>query len=169
MSTELTQARLKELLHYDPETGVFTWRAGSCNRWPTPGRVAGTPDGKGYLMVAIDGQRYKCHRLAFLYMAGKLPDAQVDHISGAVADNRWDNLRTATQSQNMQNRKVRVDNSSGYPGVNWNSAVRKYIARICVGGVRQYLGCFDDAEEAGKAYLEAKARLHTFQPTQRTL
>ncbi len=70
MSTKLTQARLKELLHYDPETGVFTWRVRSCNRWPTPGRVAGTPDGKGYLMVVIDGQRYKCHRLAFLYMAG---------------------------------------------------------------------------------------------------
>ena len=168
MSTELTQARLKELLHYDPETGVFTWVAGSCNRWSTPGRIAGTPDGKGYLMVMVDRQRYKAHRLAFLYMTGAMPEAQVDHISGAVADNRWENLRSATQSQNMQNRKAQINNTSGHPGVNWSTSACKFVARISVNGVRQFLGCFDDAEQAGKAYLTAKARLHTFQPTPRT-
>lgn len=167
MSTKLTQARLKELLHYDPETGVFTWRVRSCNRWPTVGRPAGTPDGKGYLMIMVDQERYKAHRLAFLYVTGRFPAHQVDHISGSVSDNRWVNLRCATQAENMQNRRVRSDNSSGFPGVNWNTRVGKYIARICVGGVRRHLGCFDDPAEAGKAYLDAKQHLHKFHPNRR--
>lgn len=167
MSNTLTQERLKEVLHYDPETGVFTWRVKACNRWPQVGRVAGTPDGKGYLMVAIDRTRYKLHRLAFLYMTGSMPPHQVDHISGLVDDNRWVNLRLASQAENMQNRRVRLDNSSGHPGVNWSKSAKKFVARVSFSGVRKVLGYYETPEEAGAAYLEAKAQLHGFNPTVR--
>lgn len=165
MSTKLTQERLKELLHYDPETGVFTRKVPACNRWPDIGVPIGTPDGKGYLMVMLDKRRYKLHRLAFLYMTGRLPANMVDHRSGDVADNRWSNLREATNSENMQNRKLNGNNSTGYAGVHVSNG--SFIARIGVSGKRLHLGSFGSAGEAGQAYKAAKSRLHKFQPVER--
>lgn len=162
MSEELTQARLKELLHYDPDTGVFTWRVAKS----VPiGRVAGTPDGKGYLMVGIDGTRYKLHRLVFLYLTGEHPADQVDHINGVVTDNRATNLRLCTAKENGQNRKLNRNSTTGFTGVSQHPC--GYRARIGVNNSRLDLGLYSTREAAYAAYLAAKAKMHSLQPVPR--
>ena len=161
----ITQSRLKELLHYDPETGVFTWavrRNGIRN-----GGVAGGLDAKGYRKIGVDGRLYLAHRLAWLYVHGVWPQAQMDHRNGVHDDNRISNLREATNAQNSQNRALHANNTSGFPGVTWFWQRRKWMSQITFDGKRKGLGYFDDPEEAHEAYLAAKARLHAFQPTVR--
>lgn len=162
---ELTAERLREVLHYDPETGVFTRVGRSCNRWADSGRAVGCADGKGYLQVMIDRRSYKLARLAFLYMTGGMPDRAVDHINGAVSDNRWGNLRQVTVAENGQNRKLGRNNSSGFLGVHRSGPA--WVARISVNGRRVYLGRFTTAEDAYGEYLSAKRGLHRTQPVPR--
>ena len=158
----ITQARLKELLHYDPDTGVFTRRVATNNRVKV-GSVAGNTSTKGYVQVRVDRTRHYAHRLAFLYMTGELPPDVVDHINGVKDDNHWCNLRLATQSENMQNLRGPMSNStSGMLGVGWDKRRKKWQARIRVNNAVRHLGYFDTAQEAHAAYLKAKAELHPF-------
>lgn len=161
--TELTQSRLKELLHYDPETGVFVWRIprGSAKT----GDVAGCPHPEGYRKIMIDRKIYLAHRLAWLYVHGAWPKDEIDHRNGVRADNRFTNLREATRAENGQNLKIRADNTSGFIGVSWYKPARKWQAHINLAGRNKNLGCFDTPEAAHAAYLAAKAEHHTFQPT----
>jgi hypothetical protein len=102
----LTQARLRELLSYDPETGTFIWRTRSNPRGPDlTGRRAGGLDGEGYWHIRIDGKLYGGHRLAWLWVHGRLPNGRLDHINRSQADNRIANLREANPSQNRANSK----------------------------------------------------------------
>lgn len=150
---ELTQARLKELLHYDPETGHFTWalRRRSC----IPGQRAGYTRHDGYVCIRIDGQLYLAHRLAWLWMTGGWPANDLDHINVNSNDNRWCNLREATRAQNLCNTRRRADNASGYKGVFWDNSRQRWVARIHVGGKPKHLGSFATAELAHAAYCEA--------------
>ena len=91
----ITQSELKELLNYDPATGVFTWLV-SRGRVKASS-VAGHVHSRGYIVIMVDGRRHLAHRLAFVYMTGTFPDDQVDHINEIKADNRWINLREATR------------------------------------------------------------------------
>lgn len=139
---ELTQKRLKELLRYCPETGVFVWlkstgRAGI-------GSIAGnTHVIDGYTQVGIDGTVYRAHRLAFLYMTGVFPVA-VDHINGVRSDNRYLNLREADAMINAQNTRISAQNKTGLPGVTF-FAMRKrsnhiyFVAYITANNVRSSL------------------------------
>ncbi len=161
----LTQSRLKELLRYDPDTGVFTWAVR--RHGVRIGDVAGGVDFYGYLCIKIDGRLYKAHRLAWLYVYGKWPADQMDHINGVCDDNRLRNLREATHAQNEQNRALNANNVSGYPGVSWHKRDRKWQSQIGFEGRGKHLGYFDDPESAYAAYLSAKAKLHTFHPTVR--
>lgn len=147
----LTAQRLRELLSYDPKTGEFTRR----------GARAGTlrPDGRRQL--AVDGKIYLEHRLAWLYMTGAFPTYGVDHRDGDPSNNRWKNLREATPAQNNQN----LDARHGLRGV--TKFRGKWQAQINVDHKFVYLGLFDSPELAHEAYLAAKAKLHTFQPTPR--
>ena len=144
----LTQARLKELLHYDPETGVFTWRVPRGK--VKAGDTTGCPDTHGYLVVGVDRKLHRAHRLAFLYMTGGWPDASadVDHINGDRSDNRWVNLRLASRTQNNFNSGLRRNNSSGKRGVHWNPTLQKWRATGRLVGKNVHLGCFDSLEEA---------------------
>lgn len=125
----ITQAELKELLHYDPETGVFTWKVNRGIRL-LRGKKAGTIKPYGYPVVKVKGKDYLGHRLAFLYMVGEIPSGDVDHINGVRDDNRWCNLRKATRQQNAQNAKRRKDSPFGIPGVSlvrgkrWRAVIR---------------------------------------------
>lgn len=164
---KLTQKRLKELLHYDPETGVFRWRI-SPNRRIRAGTVTGGIGSQQYLRIGIDGRVYLSHRLAWLYMKGCWPIDQLDHINGIKTDNRQMNLRGATSKENGENRGPNKNNSSGYHGVAWHKRAKNWQVRISVGGERISVGHFNTTDEAYVAYLEAKAKFHKFQPTMRT-
>lgn len=155
----LTQWQLKQTLRYSPETGLF-------HRCDT-GKRAGGVMKTGYVKISVLGQDYRAHHLAHLYMTGSLPSEFMDHIDGDRANNAWANLREATQAQNNQNMPDRKDNTSGYRGVFWDKNIKKWRAAIQSAGRKIHLGVFGQADEAHAAYLSAKARHHTFQPTTR--
>jgi hypothetical protein len=153
----ITQKRLKELLHYAPETGVFTWKV-SHPRAPL-GAVAGAVDHYGYIVVRLDTVLYKAHRLAWLYVHGEWPSKGLDHINRDKSDNRMCNLRIADQSVNMHNVATRVNSKSGVAGVTWRADRKKWNARIKVGYKNFNLGLFDDMPSAVAARQAAERRL----------
>ncbi|MBX3579886.1 MAG: HNH endonuclease [Rhizobiaceae bacterium] len=154
----LTAERLRELLSYDPTTGVFVWRV---RRGPiAAGSVAGTPDGIGYIQIRIDRKHYRAQRLAWLYVTGEMPPHQVDHVNGERSDNRWANLRKATNAQNSANQRLKRCNTSGFKGVCWHAGGRAWMARIRANGKSHYLGLFGSREAAHAAYVAAADKLH---------
>ncbi|WP_278445217.1 HNH endonuclease [Stutzerimonas kunmingensis] len=153
----LTQERLKELLSYDPATGVFTWKKARGNK--PAGSTAGTVN-HGYLVTKCDKIGYLNHRLAWLYVHGSFPELEIDHINRDKADNRLCNLRLATTSQNQHNAAVRSDSTTGVKGVSLHRPSNKYRAAICVKGERTVLGYFTTIAEAAAAYAYAADRLH---------
>ena len=158
----MTAERLREVLAYDPETGDFHWRASKGTA--KAGSKAGTYDTHGYVQIKIDSKIHLAHRLAWLYVHGEWPDTQVDHRNRTRSDNRFDNLRKATNAQNQQNRGVDKNNTSGHPGVHWDIRQRKWMAKIQIDGRRLSLGGFDSFENAVAARSKAKAEHHTFHP-----
>ena len=163
---KLTQERLKELLKYDPETGLFTWRSDrGANR--LKGKVAGSPDTDGYTIIGIDDRPRKAHRLVFLYVFGSCPPI-VDHIDGIRVNNRLTNLRGCSRRENTYNRHLCKRNKTGFVGVQYRpsqSTVNPYCAAISYtcNGLKKtmYLGTFATAVEASDAYKCMKAKLHT--------
>lgn len=149
----ITQEQLKQLLHYDPDTGVFTWiktRGGTCIAGRRAGNISkNKKDCKlSYCRIYINGKFYKAHRLAFLYMNGSLPDNVVDHINGDGTDNRWCNLRDVKSSDNAKNTRLKSNNNSGLHGVNWCSVRDKWRVRITVDNKELFLGRYNDFFEA---------------------
>ena len=155
----LTAEQARELLHYDPETGVFTWRVAKGRK--SKGMLAGCINHYGYIQIGIDGTRYKAHRIAFLITNGSWPSEHIDHINGIRDDNRIANLREASQSINMQNLLRPMEgNTSGFLGVCWDKEKQSFLAQIRVKGKNKFLGRFADPAEAHAAYLDAKRQLH---------
>jgi HNH endonuclease/AP2 domain len=138
---ELTAARLRELLHYNPDTGAFTWLLSTSNR-VRAGDVAGSARQDGYRIIRVDGRFYLAHRLAWFYIGGEFPVAGIDHINGCKADNRLCNLREASMSQNKANICKHANNASGFKGVSWHRRSRKWAVQIMISGRRIYLGRF---------------------------
>lgn len=156
----LTQSRLKELLHYDESTGVFTRRVALCNKVKV-GDIAGTTEKEEYVRIEIDGKKYKAHRLAWLYVYGNFPEQQIDHINSIKNDNRIANLRDVSQSVNMRNiHKPNKDSiTSQYRGVSWHKHAKKWVAQVVVDGRKVHLGYFSDEESAFDAYEYNKMRI----------
>jgi hypothetical protein len=153
----ITQDRLKELLKYDPETGLFVRLVNTSKA--RAGDVCGGVNADGYVQICVDGKRYLAHRLAFLYMTGKWPDGHVDHRHGVRHENRWDCLRDVTRTVNQQNlRKATKANGSGLLGA--FSVGSRFKSSIRAGGKVIHLGYFSTAEQAHEAYVAAKRRLH---------
>lgn len=142
--------RLKEVLKYDPVTGVFTHLVDRGSRAKAGGR-AGSRGRSGYHQIFIDGHYYQAHRLAWLYMTGKWPAGEVDHKNTSKVDNRWCNLREASRAQNQMNTNLYFTNSSGRRGVTWNKRAGKWQAQIMIDGKNKYLGVFDDVDSAAVA------------------
>lgn len=143
---ELTQSQLKEILHYNQSSGIFT-NISTMN-------IIGTLN-KGYMNYNIDGKLYFLHRLAFLYIEGQFPDHHVDHINNIKTDNAWVNLRTSTHQQNMMNRKIQLNNTSGYKGVYFDKRCSKWHVRLGLNNKRISLGYFNCKHEAAKVYNKA--------------
>lgn len=156
MDDDITQAFLLEILHYDPLTGVWTWLRPTGKRMRS-GQIAGAvlPMGTGYMGIRINGRRYLSHRLAVLYMTGKWPLRLVDHIDCNGMNNRWENLREATNTNNAGNCRVPVNNTSGAKGVSWHRDAKKWVANIKRSGRQFNLGLYSTVEEAAAAYLTA--------------
>jgi len=151
---KLTQERLRELVSYDPENGIFTWikrRSGV-----SKGKVAGTAHSGGYLQIRIDKKKYFNHRLAFLYMEGYIPENQVDHINRIRNDNRWCNLREASHSCNMRNASIGKNNTSGVIGISWHKVLNKWHAQITISYSQKNLGIFESFDDAVRARWNAE-------------
>jgi hypothetical protein len=159
--------QLRELLDYDPNTGVFVWRVSRSRT--SAGSVAGSKNTHGYWQIRACGKLYYAHRLAWLYMYGTWPKDQIDHIDGNRVNNRIENLREATNTENQQNRGLSPSNISGFTGVHWANRECKWRAQIRHQRKLHHLGFFDTPEEAHTAYIKAKAEIHTFQPTLRDM
>lgn len=151
----LTATRLRELLDYDHETGIFRWktnRGGVCER-----AVAGSLRKNGYIMIRIDYRNYRSHRLAWLYMHGHWPIGEIDHINGITKDNRIINLREATHSQNLYNRALQSNNKSKMKGVSKSGG--RWRATICINKRKIHIGCFLTPEQAHAAYCKEAIKI----------
>lgn len=157
----LRHGRLRELLSYDSETGIFTWlrnlkggvRAGDAAGYVNVG-------GKGYILISVDGRMYTAHRLAWFYMTGVWPECLIDHRDQDKTNNRWANLREASREQNMANSGLMKSNTSGVKGVSFARREQKWHAYIGTGGKRKTLGYFESFDDAKAARLEAEREYH---------
>lgn len=158
----LSADTLRTRLHYDPETGDFRWKSNPHGKrnWNSrfSGKIAGCTKTLGYRVIRIDDVLYGAHRLAFLYMTGRWPYEEVDHIDCDPSNNRWSNLREATRYDNNHNLRTHCDNISGRKGVLQNH--KGWAAKIRAFGRTYHLGTFQTPEDAHAAYQEASLRLH---------
>ena len=152
---ELTLNGLKELLNYDPDTGVFSWKSKRPGRPNASGNLVAGSFTSGYREIQINGVRYRAHRLAWLWMTGSLPSVFIDHINGNKADNRFCNLREATKTQNARNEGLRKSNTTGVKGVCWSKKERKFVVHLKYGGRKNRIGCFSTLQEASEASKNA--------------
>lgn len=161
----LTQQRLKELLTYDYDSGLF-YRKLIIGSKGKLGDLAGHISKRlGYRIISVDGKQYLAHRLAWLYLYGEWPPYQVDHINRDRTDNKANNLRLATnRSEQMQNQNIRKDNTSGHQGVRWYSPYKKLVAYITVNKKRKTIGYFLNIEDAITARKIFKKEFHIYNP-----
>lgn len=160
----ITQSRLKECLEYNQETGEFRWLV-STTRRVMVGDVAGcVRKTDGYVLVRIDCRLYLAHRLAWLYVYGTWPKGMLDHVNRVKRDNRIQNLREATKSENAQNSESCKNNKSGFRGVCWNVHYSKWQAKINLDRKQINLGLFADPKVASDCYEAARERLHPYRP-----
>lgn len=164
---ELTQAMLMEMLLYNPDTGVFTWRGG---RFDARGRritrfvgtPAGTPITAGHISIYlhVDKRHYLAHRLAWLYTYGEFPKGLVDHVNRDPSDNRIANLRLATRSENAMNAGMWSHNTSGYKGVCWDKKSCSWMAYVKKDKRMVFRKHFNSKDDAALAVREARKQIH---------
>lgn len=154
----LTLERLHALVSYDKITGVFVWLV-KASRSTKIGAEAGSVRGDGYRVIRVDGVLYTAHRLAWFYAHGEWPENKIDHRNGERSDNRLENLRSASNELNSQNRaRAQSNNRSGLLGVSKKRG--KWTAEIISEGQKFRLGSFDTPEAAHRAYMQFKRLLH---------
>jgi hypothetical protein len=153
----LTQSELKKVLDYDKESGAFTWI--NCKKSQLNGCVAGTYDAYGYVVITVNGVRYKAHRLAYLYAHGRMPN-YIDHINRVRDDNSIVNLRESSLQDNPKNCSLYKNNTSGIKGVYFNEKLNRWVAQININKKRTHLGCFRSAEEAKQSREKAEKKYY---------
>jgi hypothetical protein len=154
----LTQSELKELLDYNKDTGIFTWKQRTSNRVKV-GSIAGNLNSNGYIELSVKGHRTLAHRLAWLYEHGELP-ILIDHINGDKKDNKICNLRSATYAENAYNSKVRSDNKSGVRCVSWDKAKQSWEVRVKLDGKLKHFGNYKNLDEAAKIAEQTRKKHH---------
>lgn len=160
----LTQERLKEVLLYDPTTGLFTNRIQRGKRG-TPGKKSGYLNPLGYRVIRIDSENHHAHRLVWLYFYGNFPSQLIDHVNGDRDDNRIINLRPASYKQNAENQKLHVTNNSGHRGISWDTQNNIWVA--CVGHANSKIRKrFKKLEDAVIAVKQMRDELFTHHKTE---
>lgn len=149
----ITQDRIKEILHYDPLTGIFS-------RINNLHKKCGSVMPSGYIVIKIYRKNYLAHRLAWLYVYGEFPKMAIDHINGIRCDNKIGNLRLATSSENNRNAGLRKDNTSGAKGVSWKSREKRWVVQIAFDGKTREIGYFKEKQEAIDVHAKASAEYH---------
>lgn len=149
---------LRKKLHYDCETGIFTWIESNSTKIKT-GQVAGNVRNNKYIYIKINKKLYSAHRLAWIYTYGYIPNV-IDHINGNPSDNKIINLRECTFQENMCNRKINSNNKSGSKGVYWHKNIKKWAVSLQVNNKRKHIGYFDDLEFATFVAEEARDKYH---------
>ena len=143
---------------YDPASGIFLWAVPTSNRVRVGSKAGHLHGTLGYVQIRWKRKLYYAHRLAFIFMTGKEPPEQVDHINGDRQDNRWSNLRAVTASQNQKNAAMSRNNTSGFVGVHWDKAKSKWCAAITHNYKEIFLGYFDDINHAAASRTSAEAK-----------
>lgn len=155
--TPISRDRLLEVLDYNPDTGIFTWKITLSNR-AKAGQIAGVVNNTGHIRISIDKHKYYAHSLAWFYMYGVWPRKLMDHINRNPADNRICNLREASKSQNSMNRELQSNNISGTTGVWYSLRQNRWCARITVDNQIIGLGTYKTLEEAVQARKIAESK-----------
>ena len=156
-----TMERLREVLDYQPETGIFTWLV-SPNSRVRAGDVAGSTRADGRVMIRIDAVRYQASRLAWFYVTGKDPgELEIDHRNRVESDNRFSNFRLATLKQNQENRGLNTNNTSGARGVSYSARLDRWVAYITHNRKRITLGEFRSLDAAKARREKAERDLFT--------
>ena len=154
----ITHEQLKKLVRYNKITGLFCRRIDG--KHCKAGDVIGNLDeSNGYVRLTVEGQKFWAHRLAWFYVKGEWPEFQVDHWDRNRSNNRWKNLRSATQTQNNGNGPIPKTNTSGFKGVTFDSRINMFVAQIGFEGKNYRLGLYDNPEEAGARYDVDAVRL----------
>lgn len=156
---ELTAQRLRALLTYDRDTGIFKWDV-NLNGAAKRGSIAGTIDTNGYVSIKIDKKFYRGHRLAWLYVYGVWPEKYLDHINHVTTDNRIENLRECDNSQNQCNQRVQKKSKSGTKGVTWHKATGKWQVQCKLNGKNYHGGTFASLDEAVKVCADLRKSIH---------
>lgn len=157
-----SQDIIKSVLDYNPETGIFTWKERKVTHYQIicfnkrfAKKEAGCINNKGYVVIGLVGKEYYAHCLAWIYMTGKSPTEDIDHRDLNTSNNKWDNLRIGTRSQNHANKHISPYNTSGYKGVSLFRRDGTWRAQIQVRGENVHLGYYDTPEEAHAVYCKA--------------
>ena len=151
--------RLREVLDYSGDTGIFRWKIKKS--WRTKiGDIAGYVGTRGYRRISIDNTEYYEHLLAWYISTGSIPNDQIDHINKIRGDNRISNLREADNSENINNCNKYKTNKSGYKGVSWRKKDKKWVAQIQINKKKFHLGLFATPLEASRKYEETAKRTH---------
>lgn len=157
---ELTHQKLKEILNYNPETGIFNWKI-KPSKNIAKGKITGTRTSNNYGYIRINRKMYSAHRLAWFYMTGHFPTYQIDHINHIRNDNRFQNLREVLHCENSRNIKMPCTNTSGTVGVHWSKDRNKWVASIKIQQKLIHLGIYKDKSLAIKARHHAE-RIYKF-------
>lgn len=156
----LTAEFLHKLFSYDPASGIIVRRVSTGGA--KAGEAAGCMRSDGYMQISINRIKYQSHRVAWVLMTGYWPTNFIDHKNSVRNDNRWDNLREATDAQNQQNqRRAQKHNNCGLLGVSRDR--KRWRATLRLNNKQIHIGTFDTPQDAHAAYLKAKASLHPFQ------
>jgi hypothetical protein len=160
----VTPEYVRSILDYDPATGALTWRWRADVRRQANahffGKLAGSINRNGYRSVSIREKSYQGARVAWAIVTGEWPPNEVDHVDGNRSNDRWSNLRLATDGENSRNRRKRSDNTSGFKGVSWFKENGKWRAQIQVDGVKHCLGFYSTKKDAYQAYCDGAIKHH---------
>ena len=156
---QLSQTELKSLLLYNSLNGEFTWsKCKNKNQVKIGDRAGHVSKAHGYETIKINGKDYRSHRLVFLYVNGAMPAGEVDHVNQNRSDNRLENLRIVTTQDNLKNKSMMKNNSSGFNGVNWNKNYNKFEVRISVNKKSVFIGRFKCLIDAVSERIKANIK-----------